>query len=239
MRSLLIDTGSRKILVDTGLGNKQSQKWQSFFYPKDDDIVVHLRHVGLSNMEITDVILTHLHFDHVGGALYIDDKGVIKPSFPVATYWVCDKHFRWAIDPNPREKPSFLKENFEPLHSMGLLKFIDYQDDNFEFIQGIKIRYANGHTEAMITLEIQTEQGLFYYPADLIPTHCHLADSYIMSYDVRPLVTMHEKKAYLTNVFQNDGTLIFEHDSNVVASKIVISESGNYILSNRNKENYY
>jgi glyoxylase-like metal-dependent hydrolase (beta-lactamase superfamily II) len=235
MRSILIELGNRKILVDTGLGNKQPEKWQSFFYPSGPDASESLLISGYKVEQITDVILTHLHFDHVGGALYMDNTGKFQPTFPEAKYWICDKHYDWAIDPNPREKPSFLKENFTPLKDLGRVNWINYEQDGFMFDQGINIHFANGHTEAMMILEVVSEDQNYFYPADLIPTHCHISDSYVMSYDVRPLITMSEKRDFLDQVYEKNGVIVFEHDSDMPMVKIAQNEMGNYIISDLNR----
>ena len=228
MRSLLIEWEDRKMLVDTGIGTKQSAKWQSFFYPSGGDVITNLHDQMIKPEEITDVFITHLHFDHVGGALFTDEKGDPQLTFPNAKYWMCDKHYQWAINPNPREKPSFLKENFMPLIHQGVVQWLPYEQGGFQFDKDIDIFFSNGHTEAMMGLSISTDEKKIFYPSDLLPSHCHLASSYIMAYDVRPLITMEEKDNFLDLVLSNNGVIVFEHDSILEACTITKNEHSIY-----------
>ena len=176
MRCLLIETGDRKILVDTGLGDKQDDKFRSHFEPHGtDSLLGSLKNNGYSPEDITDVFLTHLHFDHVGGAVTRNDQGELVPTFPNATYWSNQKHFDWALNPNPREAASFLHENFVPLQEHGVLKFIPVIDGGTEWIPGIKVHFVYGHTEAMMLPEIDQGEHAVMYCADLIPvSYTHL-----------------------------------------------------------------
>lgn len=220
MRSLLVEWGDRKMIVDTGIGNKQSEKWQSFFYPSGGNVLTNLNANLIDPLEITDVFITHLHFDHVGGALIKNQLGETELTFPNATYWICDKHYNWAIDPNPREKPSFLQENFIPLVNRNVVKWLHYEKDGYFFDNGIYINFFNGHTDALMALKFVTDNQVYFYPSDLLPSHCHIGSSYVMAYDVRPLITMEEKESFLSDVYQNKGAIIFEHDSLVEAATI-------------------
>jgi glyoxylase-like metal-dependent hydrolase (beta-lactamase superfamily II) len=224
MRSLLIEWGDRKMLVDTGIGNKQSAKWQSFFYPEGVDVIGNLANVAILPEEITDVFITHLHFDHVGGALYKDKNDSVFVTFPNATYWMCDKHYEWAINPNPREKPSFLQENFIPLVDQKKVKWLPYDLNGYAFDDDIFIQFFNGHTEAMMTLEVNDSKRKYFYPADLLPSHCHIGASYVMAYDVRPLLTMNEKEIFLNRVVESNGIIVFEHDQLVESASIFKNE---------------
>jgi glyoxylase-like metal-dependent hydrolase (beta-lactamase superfamily II) len=224
MRSLLIEWGDRKMLVDTGIGNKQSAKWQSFFYPEGGDVIGNLANVAILPEEITDVFITHLHFDHVGGALYKDKNDSVFVTFPNATYWMCDKHFEWAINPNPREKPSFLQENFIPLVDQKKVKWLPYDLNGYAFDDDIFIQFFNGHTDAMMTLEVNDSERKYFYPADLLPSHCHIGSSYVMAYDVRPLLTMNEKEIFFNRVLESDGIIVFEHDQFVETASIFKNE---------------
>ncbi len=226
MRSLLIEWGDRKMLVDTGIGTKQSDKWQSFFYPSGGDVISNLNEHFISPEEITDVFITHLHFDHVGGALYKDVKGNTQLSFPNARYWICDKHFQWAMEPNPREKPSFLKENFTPLLEIDVVNWLPYERDGYAFDKDIDIFFSNGHTEALMGLSIDTQEKKLFFPSDLLPSHCHLGSSYVMAYDVRPLISMEEKENFLEQVYSQNGVIIFEHDYLIEACTITKSDLG-------------
>jgi glyoxylase-like metal-dependent hydrolase (beta-lactamase superfamily II) len=224
MRSLLIEWGDRKMLVDTGIGNKQSAKWQSFFYPEGGDVTENLANMAILPEEITDVFITHLHFDHVGGALTKGVNDSVFVTFPNATYWMCDKHYEWAINPNPREKPSFLQENFIPLVDQKRVKWLPYDLNGYAFDDDIFIQFFNGHTEAMMTLEVNDSNRKYFYPADLLPSHCHIGASYVMAYDVRPLLTMNEKEIFLNRVVESNGIIVFEHDQMVESASIFKNE---------------
>ncbi|MFK8101408.1 MAG: MBL fold metallo-hydrolase [Saprospiraceae bacterium] len=214
MRCLLIESGDRKILVDTGIGLKQDEKFRSHFEPHgEDDLFSSLAKHGLTPAAITDVFLTHLHFDHCGGAVHYNEERELVASFPNATYWTNQKHYDWALQPNPREKASFLKENFVPLADAGKLQFIDSSTDLIDWIEGIQIQLVYGHTEAMMMLIIPMDNGKkLVYCADLIPSSFHIGLPYVMSYDLRPLVTMKEKERLLEAAVANDYYLFFEHD---------------------------
>ena len=220
------------MIVDTGIGNKQTEKWRSFFHPSDGNVEENLLKAYVSPEEITDVFITHLHFDHVGGALIKGSDEEVRLTFPNANYWICDKHFDWASKPNPREKPSFLPENFLPLLDYNVVKWLPYEASGYLFDEGIKIHFFNGHTEAMMGLNIKTPSFNYYYPSDLLPSHCHIGSSYVMAYDVRPLVTMGEKDIFLDSVFNNNGVIIFEHDSFMEAATISKNEHGIFTINN-------
>lgn len=212
MRCLLVEDGERKILIDTGLGNKQDEKFRSHFYPHGEgDLIQSVLSSGLNVEEVTDVILTHFHFDHVGGAVRKDKDGNLLPTFPNATYWTNALHYDWAYQANPREKASFLKENFVPLKEQGILKNIDVEQ-GVSFSDSINIRFAYGHTEAMMMPEITLENGKkIIFAADLIPSYGHIGLPYVMSYDIRPLVTM-EERAALYEYMEDGHYIFFEHD---------------------------
>jgi glyoxylase-like metal-dependent hydrolase (beta-lactamase superfamily II) len=230
MRCLLIDEGDRKILIDTGIGNKQDEKFRSHFLPHDeksfDDL---LSSIGFKRDDITDVILTHFHFDHVGGALYKDDKGIVNPTFPNAIYWSNELHYKWAYDANPREAASFLKENFVPLKDMGILKFIDVQN-GIRFSDYITLDFVYGHTEAMMIPTVHLPNGNeIIYCADLCPSHGHIPLPYVMAYDIHPLKSMAEKQ-WLHERALNDKTfLCFEHDKDVAFGSLSRNEQGRVV----------
>ncbi len=230
MRCLLIETDTRKILVDTGIGNKQDAKFRSHFEPHgEDNLIQSLQNKGCQPEDITDVFLTHLHFDHCGGAVKYDTAGNLVPTFPNATYWTNQRHFDWALQPNPREKASFLKENFVPLQETGLLKFVDIQEEGLSnWIEGIQVEIANGHTEAMMLLHIPYQGKKLIYCADLLPSSYHIGLPYVMSYDIRPLVTMQEKKAFLQKAVKEESILFFEHDPKYSAATIHLNERGRF-----------
>lgn len=213
MRCLLLETGDRKILIDTGIGDKQDDKFRSHFEPHgSDSLLGSLARYGLDPEEITDVLLTHLHFDHVGGAVSRTDDGRLLPTFPAATYWSNERHWNWAKAPNAREAASFLPENFLPLEHSGQLRFIDVQQDDVAWLPGIRLRFLYGHTEAMMMPIVDTADGTAVYAADLIPSSFHLSMPYVMSYDIRPLDTLTEKARLLEEALEGDWRLWFEHD---------------------------
>ncbi len=230
MRCLLIETDTRKILVDTGIGNKQDDKFRSHFEPHGtDSLLASLEQKGVSVNDITDVFQTHLHFDHCGGAVHQDDNGKLSPTFPNATYWTNQQHWDWAMNPNPRERASFLKENFVPLQEAGVLKMIEVNPDGLtDWVDGIQIRLANGHTESMMLLYIPVGNKTVVYCADLIPSAYHIGLPYVMSYDIRPLITMAEKKVFLEEAVANEYLLFFEHDPHTESATITKNERGKY-----------
>lgn len=230
MRCLLIETGERKILVDTGIGNKQDARFRSHFHPHGDDTLLgSLAAQGLQPEDITDVLLTHLHFDHVGGALSLDKNGKSTATFPNATYWSNERHWKWAMEPNAREKASFLKENFVPLQEQGRLQFLDVQKDDLPWLPGIRIRFAYGHTEAMMMPIIENGNQTMIYAADLLPASYHVPMPYVMAYDIRPLTTLAEKAILLDDIQANDWLLAFEHDPRMGASRLVKNAKGRLV----------
>lgn len=225
MRCLYIEDGDRKIVIDTGMGNKQDARFRSHFYPHGDDTLPgSVNALGVHPEEITDVILTHLHFDHVGGAVYNDESGNPRLTFPNATYWSNELQWKWALDPNPREKASFLKENIVPIADSGRLKFVDVQKDDLPWSDHISLRFVYGHTEAMMLPLINTGDKRIVYCADLMPSIHHIGLPYVMSYDIRPLFSLAEKERMLAEVKEPGCLLFFEHDPvNAVA---VVSDDG-------------
>ncbi|WP_316760998.1 MBL fold metallo-hydrolase [Pedobacter aquatilis] len=211
MRCLLIEDGNQLSLIDTGIGNKQNDKFFSHYYLHGDDTLSQsLAALGFSTSDITDVFLTHLHFDHVGGAIINEGEKLI-PAFKNATYWSNEKHWQWAIEPNAREKASFLKENILPIQESGQLKFIE-EKDNVEWKKDIKISFAYGHTDAMMLPKINYKGKTIVYMADLLPSVGHLPLPYVMAYDMFPLKTLTEKQAFLEEAVDNGYVLYLEHD---------------------------
>ena len=231
MRCLLVVTGERKILIDTGIGNKQSEKFFSHFHPHgSDSLVSSITNLGYQLSDITDVILTHLHFDHVGGAVIQDEGNTYKPLFPNATYWSNKAHYDWALEPNDREKASFLKENFVPLNQAGVLQFLDTvsYDQMVSFSDDIDMGFAYGHTEAMMIPHIRYQGKTIVYCADLLPSPSHLSMPYVMGYDIRPLQTLKEKAFFLNKAAEENYILFFEHAKAIEACTIVKNEKGRF-----------
>ncbi|WP_121810976.1 MBL fold metallo-hydrolase [Mucilaginibacter kameinonensis] len=211
MRCLLVEHENRLILVDTGIGNKQSEKFFSHYYLHGDaSMDSSLASQGFHRNDITDVFLTHLHFDHVGGAVVRDGEALL-PAFKNATYWSNAKHWDWAVNPNEREKASFFRENIIPLQESGQLKFIDTAD-GINFMKDFDIRFVSGHTESMMLPLINYKGKQILYMADLLPSVGHLPIPYVMAYDMFPLQTLTEKKLFLNEALEKEYILYFEHD---------------------------
>lgn len=216
-RSLLIEDGDRLILVDTGMGNKQSDQFFGYYYRWGDfNIDSSLKKHGFHRDDITDVFLTHLHFDHVGGAIqWNKNRTGYEPAFKNAKFWTNEKHWKWATEPNPREKASFLKENLMPMKESGQLNFIDHTNESFlkNSLLGFDIRFVDGHTEKQMLPQFSYQGKTIAYVADLIPTVGHIPLPYIIGYDTRPLITMTEKDLFLNEAVENNYYLFFEHDA--------------------------
>ncbi|WP_231460048.1 MULTISPECIES: MBL fold metallo-hydrolase [unclassified Pedobacter] len=211
MRCLLIENDNKLTLVDTGIGNKQDEKFFSHYYLHGNDSMEQsLAALGFNAADITDVFLTHLHFDHVGGAI-VRDGDKLLPAFKNANYWSNEKHWQWAVEPNQREKASFLKENILPIYESGQLKFVE-ERENIEFQRNINISFAYGHTDAMMLPKISYKSRTIVYMADLLPSVGHLPLPYVMAYDMFPLKTLTEKQAFLEEAVNNSYILFLEHD---------------------------
>ena len=211
MRCLLIEDGDRLILIDNGIGDKQDEKFLGHYYLHGDDTLERsLAAKGFSKDDITDVFLTHLHFDHCGGSIVrIGDK--LRPAFKNAFYWSNQKHWDWAVNPNDREKASFLKENILPIQDSGQLRFID-DIDGVQFADDIHIRFAYGHTDAMMLPQIKYKDMTIVYMADLLPSTGHIPLPYVMAFDMFPLQTLTEKKSFLAEAADKNYVLYLEHD---------------------------
>jgi glyoxylase-like metal-dependent hydrolase (beta-lactamase superfamily II) len=228
MRCLLVEDKDRVVLIDTGLGNKQDEKFRGHFYPHGEATLESslLKH-GFTPDDVTDVILTHLHFDHCGGAVKKDAEGKYVLAFPNATYWSCSEHWQWAIKPNAREKASFLKENILPIMESGQLKFIDQEDLGME---NIEVEYMHGHTESMMIVHVYKKRYTVSFVADLIPSHHHVRMPYVMAYDIRPLETLKEKAFFLEKAYENDHIIFFEHDKDVECATLNRNEKGEIVV---------
>ena len=213
-RSLLVETGNRLVLIDAGMGNKQSKKFFSYYNRWGDfSLEKSLKEKGFHRDEITDVFLTHLHFDHCGGAIIKNRKGNLIPTFKNATYWSHKKHWEWANNPNSREKASFLSENIRPIKESGQLTLLEGD----EFIMensplGFDVIVVNGHTEKQMLPLISYKNRTIVFTADLIPTVGHLPLAYVMGYDTRPLISLEEKNRFLKLAYEKKFLLFMEHD---------------------------
>jgi glyoxylase-like metal-dependent hydrolase (beta-lactamase superfamily II) len=225
MRCLLVEDGDRLILIDTGIGNKQSEKFFSHYYLNgDDNLEKSLADSGFGTDDITDVFLTHLHFDHCGGSIKkVDDK--LLPAFKNATYWSNQKHWEWATHPNDREKASFLKENILPIEQSGQLKFVEIAE-GIKFNENFRIRFVSGHTESMMLPQIEYKNKTIVYMADLLPSTGHIPIPYIMAYDMHPMETLKEKKNFLEEAEKNNYILFFEHDAQLECCTLQLTDEG-------------
>ena len=229
-RSLLIEDGDRLILIDTGMGNKQSDKFFGYYYLSGDATLDgSLKKHGFHRDDITDVFMTHLHFDHCGGSIQWNrDKTGYEPAFKNAHFWTNEDHWKWATQPNKREKASFLKENILPMQESGQLKFmgIPAGDTLKNSELGFDIFFADGHTDKQMIPLIQYKDKTIAYMADLLPTLGHLPISFVMSYDTRPLITLDEKEKFLTTAAKNNYYLFLEHDAHNEIITIDAAERG-------------
>ncbi|MGZ8557666.1 MAG: MBL fold metallo-hydrolase [Chitinophagaceae bacterium] len=218
MRSMLIEDGTKLILIDNGMGDKQDAKFFGHYYLHGDDTLdKSLAKYRFHRDDITDVFLTHLHFDHCGGSINREGEKLV-PAFKNAIYWSNEVHWDWAINPNEREKASFLKENILPIQESGQLQFINENNmDNggpgkVSFSDHFSIRLVNGHTQAMMLPQLHYKGQTIVYMADLLPSAGHIPIPYVMAYDMFPLTTLNEKKSFLKEAVENDYILLFEHD---------------------------
>jgi glyoxylase-like metal-dependent hydrolase (beta-lactamase superfamily II) len=234
LRCLLIEDEGKLILIDTGMGNKQDEKFFNHYYLHGNDTLEKsLATHGFTTNDITDVFLTHLHFDHCGGAIIKAGDNLV-PTFKNATYWSNQSHWQWATQPNDREKASFLKDNILPIEQSGQLKFIPIDAKVFDInkifpstiINNLSIIVAEGHTNAMMLPIIKYNDKTIVYMADLLPSVGHIPLPYIMGYDMFPMQTLQEKKSFLTTAQQNDYILFFEHDPINECCTLQLTEKG-------------
>lgn len=214
--SLLIENGKQLILIDTGLGNKQSEKFFSHYHRWGEHTIDNsLKKHGFHRDDITDVFLTHLHFDHCGGAIqWNKDKTGYEPAFKNAKFWTNREHWDWAINPNAREKASFLKENLLPMQESGQLNFLD-RTENRHFYNdlGFEVLFVDGHTDKQMIPIIDYQKKKLVFAADLLPTAGHIPLPYVMGFDTRPLKTLKEKQLFLEEAVNNEYYLFLEHDA--------------------------
>lgn len=224
MRALCLRRGDRVILVDTGVGRKESGKFQNIF--SIDFSVVSLETglsaLGVSAEEVTDVILTHLHFDHVGGCVR-NEGGDLGPMFPNATHYVQRRQWEWAMAPSDRDRASFIDDNYLPLREAGLLQLLDGEEEIFE---DMELHIVDGHTFGQQLVRVRNGDASLLYAADLIPMSAHVPGPWIMGYDLQPLVTLKEKYEILTRAVGDRDILLFEHDPFVEAATVERSEKG-------------
>jgi len=232
LRCLLIEDGNRLILIDNGIGDKQDAKFFSYYYLHGDDTLdKSLATHGFSKDDITDVFLTHLHFDHCGGSI-IRKGDKLVPAFKNATYWSNKEHWDWAVHPNEREKASFLKENILPIQESGQLKLIDvtqFSENKLgqtPFADNISVRFVSGHTQSMMLPQIKYKNKTIVYMADLLPSAGHIPLPYVMAYDMFPLTTLQEKKSFLSEAAKNNYILFFEHDPQIECCDLQMTEKG-------------
>lgn len=231
MRCLLVEHEDRLILVDTGMGDKQDAKFKSYFHPHgDDELITSIRNKGFSEDQVTDIFITHMHFDHVGGAVSKDEKGNLFPTFRNAKYWTTKKHYEWALNPNLREKASFLHENIVPLNDAGVLQYLDTNNHEYRWMERISFRYYYGHTEAMMLPEFVMDNGKkLIFMADLLPSVGHLRLPYIMAYDIRPMDTLEERMRFYDYAASEGSYLFLEHDPVNEVFTITKDDKGNHI----------
>ena len=241
MRCLLIEDEGRLILVDNGIGDKQDAKFMGHYYLHGSDTLDRsLAAHGFHRNDITDVFLTHLHFDHCGGSILRQGEKLV-PAFPNATYWSNEAHWNWAVKPNAREKASFLKENILPIQESGQLKFLNHPDTPAEgggqgtrlqqvfregFSAHIDVRFVHGHTDNMMLPQIRYKDRTIVFMADLLPSPGHIPLPYVMAYDMFPLTTLREKQLFLDEAQANDYILFFEHDPSIECCTLVNTEKG-------------
>ncbi|MBP6573349.1 MAG: MBL fold metallo-hydrolase [Flavobacteriales bacterium] len=240
MRCLLVETGGHLILIDNGIGDKQDAKFFSHYdLHGDDTLDKSLAKHGFTRNDITDVFLTHLHFDHCGGSIRWNSKrDGFEPAFPKATYWSNEHHWQWATQPNAREKASFLMDNILPIKESGQLKFVNTKSPNDpnnphyrpEYLRdvfpGIDVLLVNGHTDAMMIPHLHAKGRTVVYMADLLPSVHHIPVAWVMAYDTRPLLTMNEKKNFLDRAAAQKFVLFLEHDPNNQCCTVEATEKG-------------
>jgi len=228
MNSLFLDNGKKKILIDTGIGHKLSNKVNEIYAVDFSEFTLldSLKKINVKPEDITDVILTHFHFDHAGGSTYYNKEKQLEITFPNAVHYVQKKHYEWAINPTERDKASFIQNNFQLLFDK---KVINQIDGEFRFDDFISLLPVNGHTRNMQIVKISDKKNTLLYSADLIPMSAHVPLPYIMGYDLYPLVTLEEKRFYIGEAVKNDWVIIFEHDPFLQSAKIGLSDKGFFV----------
>ena len=225
MRCLLVSDGNRLVLIDNGIGDKQDARFFSHYYLHGEaSLAKSLQQLGVHPTDITDVFLTHLHFDHCGGSVKYGSHGQYELTFPRATYWTNEDHWNWATVPNPREKASFLEENILPLQEHGALKYLDLATKSL--FPGFDFLTMDGHTDKQMLPKMQYKGHTVVFMADLLPSVGHIPLPYVMGYDTRPLLTLQEKQQFLEEAVQNHYVLFLEHDSVNECCTVKMTEKG-------------
>ena len=228
-RSLLIEDGDRLVLIDTGMGDKQSEKFFGYYYRwGEETIESSLKKHGFHTGDITDVFLTHLHFDHCGGGVIKSGENSLKTTFKNAKYWSNKNHWNWATDPNKRESASFLKENILPIEESGQLHYLEKDGENYltKSDLGFDVLFVDGHTEKQMIPVVSYKGQKIAFAADLVPTHGHVPLPYIPGYDIRPLISLKEKELFLNFCHENNVFLFFEHDASVELCSLKKTDRG-------------
>lgn len=230
-RCMLIEDGNRLILIDNGMGDKQSEKFFKYYYRWGDfTLEKSLAKYGFHKHDITDVFLTHLHFDHCGGSIqWNKNRTGYEPAFKNARFWSNVEHWNWAVKPNAREKASFLKENLMPMQESGQLHFIEREEDQgSKFLEelGFGVLFVDGHTDKQMIPHIQYQDKILVFAADLLPTAGHIPLPYVMGYDTRPLLTLTEKQAFLQEAAEKEFFIFLEHDANHEIITVKNTEKG-------------
>lgn len=228
MRSMIIEDGDRLILLDTGLGDKQSEKFFGHYHPHGPTLDESLKEQGYHRDDITDVFLTHLHFDHCGGAIERTKDDKLLPTFKNAKYWSNENHWKWATEPNQREKASFLKENILPIEESGQLNHLDVPNGDMltDTPLGFDVLYVNGHTDKQMIPHINYKGKKLVFMADLLPSVGHIPLPFVMGYDTRPLLTLDEKDKFLKKAADENYVLFLEHDSQNELCTVKHTEKG-------------
>jgi glyoxylase-like metal-dependent hydrolase (beta-lactamase superfamily II) len=228
MRSMIIEDGDRLILLDTGLGDKQSEKFFGHYHPHGPTLDESLKEQGYHRDDITDVFLTHLHFDHCGGAIERTKDDKLLPTFKNAKYWSNENHWKWATEPNKREKASFLKENILPIEESGQLNHLDVPNGDMltDTPLGFDVLYVNGHTDKQMIPHINYKGKKLVFMADLLPSVGHIPLPFVMGYDTRPLLTLDEKEKFLNKAADENYVLFLQHDSQNELCTVKHTEKG-------------
>ena len=225
MRCLLVSDGNRLVLIDNGIGDKQDARFFSHYYLHGDaSLAKSLQQLGVHPTDITDVFLTHLHFDHCGGSVKYGSHGQYELTFPRATYWTNEDHWNWATVPNPREKASFLEENILPMQEHGVLNYLDLATKSL--FPGFDFLTMDGHTDKQMLPKMQYKGRTLVFMADLLPSVGHIPLPYVMGYDTRPLLTLQEKQLFLEEAAQNNYVFFLEHDSVNECCTVKMTEKG-------------